>query len=33
MLTIICITILAYWIMGKEIDSLLKKVKNYDWRG
>ena len=33
MLTIICITILAYFIMGKEIDSLLNKVKNYDWRG
>ena len=33
MLTIICITILAYWIMGKEIDSLLERVKNYDWRG
>ena len=33
MLTIICITILVYWIMGKEIDFLLEKVKNYDWRG
>ncbi len=33
MLTIICITILAYWIMGKKIDSLLEKVKDYDWRG
>lgn len=32
MLTIICITILAYWIMGKEVDSLLDKVKNIDWR-
>jgi len=30
MLTIICITIFAYWIMGKEINSLLEKVKNYD---
>ena len=33
MLTIICIMILAYWVMGKEIDSLLEKVKHYDWRG
>ncbi len=33
MLTIICIMILAYWIMGKEIDSLLENVKNYDLRG
>ncbi len=33
MLTIICIMILAYWIMGKNIDSLLEKVKNYDLRG
>ncbi len=32
MLTFICITILAYWIMGKEIDSLLENAKNYDWR-
>ncbi len=33
MLTIICIMILAYWIMGKNIDSLLEKVKSYDLRG
>ena len=33
MLTIICIMILAYWIMGKDIDSLLERVKNIDWRG
>lgn len=33
MLTIICIIILTYWIMGKEIDPLLEKVKSYDWRG
>ncbi len=26
MLTSICIMILAYWIMGKNIDSLLKKT-------
>lgn len=28
MMTIICITILAYMIMGKNIDSLLEKVKD-----
>ncbi len=33
MLTIICIMILAYWIMGKNIASLLETVKNYDLRG
>ena len=33
MLTIICIMILAYWVMGKEIGHLLEKVQNYDWRG
>ncbi len=32
MLTLICITILVYWIMGKSIHSLLRKVKNVDWR-
>lgn len=32
MLTIICIMILAYWIMGKNIDSLLERMKNVDWR-
>ena len=32
MLTIICIMILAYWIMGKNIDSLLERVKTVDWR-
>lgn len=32
MLTIISIMILAYWIMGKDIDSLLERVKNVDWR-
>lgn len=31
MLTIICITILAYWIMGKNIENLLERVKNVDW--
>lgn len=33
MLTIICITILAYAIMGKDIKPMLEKVKNVDWRG
>ncbi|WP_181213930.1 YkvA family protein [Phocaeicola faecicola] len=32
MTTIICITILAYLIMGKNIDSLLEKVKDVDWK-
>ena len=31
MLTIICITVLAYFIMGKDFSSLLEKVKNIDW--
>lgn len=31
MMTIICLMILAYWIMGKNIDSLLERVKNIDW--
>lgn len=33
MLTVICIIILAYWIMGKRIDPLLERVRNVDWRG
>lgn len=33
MLTVVCIMILAYWIMGRDIDSLLERVKNVDWRG
>ncbi|MEY8486103.1 YkvA family protein [uncultured Parabacteroides sp.] len=33
MLTIICITILAYCIMGKDIRSLLEKVKDVNWQG
>lgn len=33
MLTVICIMILAYWIMGKRIDPLLERVRNVDWRG
>ena len=32
MLTIICITVLAYFIMGKDFSSLLDKVKNIEWR-
>ena len=32
MLTIICITALAYFIMGKDISHLLEKVKNIEWR-
>lgn len=32
MFTIICITILAYMIMGKDIKRLLARVKNVDWR-
>lgn len=33
MLTIICITILAYCIIGKDIRALLEKVKDVDWQG
>lgn len=32
MITIICITILAYLIIGRNIDSLLEKTKNVDWK-
>lgn len=32
MFTIICITILAYMIMGKDIKRLLARVKDVDWR-
>ena len=32
-MTVICIMILAYLIMGKDISGLLNKVKNVDWRG
>lgn len=32
MITIICITILAYAILGKDIKSLLSKVKDVDWK-
>ena len=33
MTTIICITVLAYLIMGKDVKSLLEKLKNVDWQG
>lgn len=33
MFTVICIMILAYFIMGKRTDALLKKIKDYDWSG
>lgn len=32
MFTTICITILAYMIMGKDIKKLLAQVKDIDWR-
>lgn len=32
MLTIICLTILAYWILGKDSTPLLKRIKHVDWR-
>lgn len=32
MITVICIVILVYWIMGKEINQLLDKVKGIDWQ-
>ena len=32
-LTIICMTILAYCIMGKDIRSLLDKIEDVDWKG
>jgi len=31
MLTIICITILSYYIMGKVIRALLERVKEVFW--
>ncbi len=33
MFTVICLTILAYLIMGKDIKAQLEKAKNVDWRG
>ena len=32
MLTVVCIMILAYCVMGKDIRSLLERVKDVDWR-
>lgn len=32
MSTILCITILAYLIMGKDIKNLLEETKSIDWR-
>ena len=28
-----CIAILAYMIMGKDVNPLLERIKNIDWRG
>lgn len=33
MLTVICIMLLAYCIMGKDIRSLLERIKEVDWKG
>ena len=32
MLTIVCITILAYLILGKDVEELLDTIKDVDWR-
>ena len=32
-ITILCITILAYAIAGKDINGLLDKLKDVDWKG
>lgn len=31
-MTIVCLTVLVYCIMGKDIRSLLEKVKDIDWK-
>ena len=31
-MTVICIMILIYLVMGKDVSSLLNKVKDVDWR-
>lgn len=31
MLTIICLTILAYWMLGKDSSALLKRIRKVDW--
>ena len=33
MTTIVCLTVLVYCIMGKDIRSLLEKVREIDWKG
>lgn len=33
MMTTICILILAYMILGKDVKPLLKQVKDVNWRG
>lgn len=33
MLTVICITLFAYCILGKDIRSLLERIKGVDWKG
>ena len=33
MATIICITILAYCILGKDIKALMEKIGDVDWKG
>lgn len=33
MLTVICITLLAYCILGKDIRSLLERINEVDWKG
>ena len=33
MLTVICITLLAYCILGKDIRSLMERIKEVDWKG
>ena len=33
MLTVICITLLAYCILGKDIRPLLERIKEVDWKG
>ncbi len=32
MITVICIMILAYWILGKDTSTLMRKVKSIDLR-
>lgn len=32
MMTVLCLTILAYYIMGKDVRPLMSKIKNVDWK-